>query len=49
MVQGKRRGTEVATQLVALANDETFCEVSGSTMEHFVRRYVEEHYGVDLG
>jgi len=48
VVQGKRRGPKVAAQLVALAPDETFCEMSGRTIELFVRRYVRDHYGIDL-
>jgi hypothetical protein len=48
MVQGKQRGEGVAAQLVGLAHDETFCEVSDPTMDLFVRKYVKERYGVDL-
>jgi hypothetical protein len=48
VVQGKRRGERVAAQLVGLADNETYVEVSGPTVDVFVRRYVEEHYGVDL-
>ncbi|MEV6864425.1 hypothetical protein AB0M44_25880 [Streptosporangium subroseum] len=49
IVQGKRRGSKVAAQLVALAEDETFLELSGSTAEIFVRKYVKERHGIDLG
>lgn len=49
IVQGKRRGSTVAAQLVGLADDETFCEMSSATMDAFVRRYVRERYGVELG
>lgn len=49
VVQGKRRGEAVATQLRALADDETFIEISEPTVDLFVRKYVEERYGVDLG
>ncbi|MER7129290.1 hypothetical protein [Streptosporangium saharense] len=49
IVQGKRRGERVATQLVGLADDETFVEVSEPTVAAFVRHYVKEHHGVDLG
>lgn len=48
VIQGKRRGAKVAGQLVSLASDETFCEMSGPTMDLFVRKYVKERYGVDL-
>jgi hypothetical protein len=48
VVQGKRRGAKVAAQLVALGDDETFCEMSNRTVDHFVRKYVKERYGVDL-
>ncbi|WP_109505304.1 hypothetical protein [Nocardioides speluncae] len=49
LVQGKRRGPAVAEQLVGLADDETFVEISGRTAAAFARKYVKEHYGVDLG
>ncbi|GAA2640641.1 hypothetical protein SMC26_44650 [Actinomadura fulvescens] len=49
IVQGKKRGPKVAAQLVALADDETFLEISGPTAEVFVRKYVRERYGIDLG
>jgi hypothetical protein len=48
VVQGKQRGEKVAAQLVALADDETFLEVSGPTVDLFVRMYVKERYGIDL-
>lgn len=48
VVQGKSRGPQVAEQLVALADDETYLEVSGRTMDAFVRMYVKENHGVDL-
>ncbi len=49
LVQGKRRGPQVAAQLVGLAEDETFLEVSDRTVDAFARKYVKERYGVDLG
>ncbi|MCD0453081.1 hypothetical protein LO762_28435 [Actinocorallia sp. API 0066] len=49
LVQGKRRGERVAAQLVALADDETFVEMSQRTVDLFVRTYVRETYGLDLG
>lgn len=49
LVQGKRRGPQVAAQLAGLAEDETFLEISGRTVDAFARKYVKEHYGVDLG
>lgn len=48
LVQGKRRGVKVAAQLVGFAADETFCEISDPTMDHFVRAYVRERYGINL-
>lgn len=48
LVQGKRRGPQVAAQLVSLADDETYLEVSNRTMDAFVRKYVKENHGVDL-
>lgn len=48
IVQSKKRGPGVAAQLVSLADDETFGEVSGRTMELFVRMYVKEFHGIDL-
>lgn len=48
IVQGKIRGPKVAEQLTALADDETYLEVSGRTMDAFVRKYVKENHGVDL-
>ena len=49
IVQGKRRGAAVAAQLRALADDETFVEIPEPLVELFVRRYVKERYGTDLG
>jgi hypothetical protein len=49
IVQLKKRGPKVRDQLVALADDETFGEMSGRTMDVFVRKYVRERYGIDLG
>lgn len=49
IAQGKRRGPKVAAQLVGLANDETFLEISDRTVDAFVRKYAKEYYGVDLG
>lgn len=48
VVQGKIRGPQVADQLVSLAADETYLEISGRTMDAFVRKYVKESHGVDL-
>lgn len=48
LIQGKRRGPRVAAQLVSLADDETYLEVSGRTVDAFVRKYVKENHGVDL-
>ncbi|GAA2626978.1 hypothetical protein GCM10010411_75030 [Actinomadura fulvescens] len=48
VIQGKRRGDKVGAQLIGLAADETFCEMSDPTMDRFVRHYVRERYGVDL-
>ncbi|MGH3942319.1 MAG: hypothetical protein ACRDTG_27605 [Pseudonocardiaceae bacterium] len=49
IVQGKRRGAKVAAQLQALGDGETFSEISEQLVELFVRRYVKERYGIDLG
>ncbi len=49
IVQLKTRGPKVRDQLVSLAEDETFGEMSGRTMDVFVRKYVRERYGIDLG
>lgn len=48
LVQGKRRGPQVAAQLVNLAEDETYLEISNRTVDAFVRKYVKENHGVDL-
>ncbi|WP_460362864.1 hypothetical protein [Actinocorallia lasiicapitis] len=48
IVQSKKRGEAVRAQLVSLADDETFGEISGRTMDAFVRKYVRERYGFDL-
>jgi len=48
IVQAKSRGPEVREQLVALAPDETFGEMSGRTVDTFVKKYAKERYGVDL-
>jgi hypothetical protein len=48
LVQGKRRGPQVAAQIMNLAEDETFLEVSDRTVDAFVRKYVKENHGVDL-
>ncbi|MFD4398845.1 hypothetical protein [Kitasatospora sp. NPDC058478] len=48
-MQLKKRGPKVRDQLAALAEDETFGEMSGRTMDVFVRKYVRERYGIDLG
>lgn len=49
IVQAKVRGDNVRGQLVSLAPDETFGEMSGRTVDAFVRKYAKERYGVDLG
>ncbi len=49
IVQGMRRGAGVAAQLRALGDDETFVEIPEPLVELFVRRYVEERHGTDLG
>ncbi|WP_143685821.1 MULTISPECIES: hypothetical protein [unclassified Streptomyces] len=49
IVQLKKRGPRVRDQLIALADDETFGEMSGRTMDVFVRKYVRERCGIDLG
>lgn len=49
IVQAKVRGDNVRDQLVSLAPDETFGEMSGRTVDTFVRKYAKERYGVDLG
>lgn len=49
VVQGKQRGSKVAEQLRALADDETFVEIPEPLVELFVRRYAKERYGTDLG
>ncbi|MEU1733427.1 hypothetical protein [Streptosporangium sp. NPDC020145] len=48
VVQGLRHGEDVAVQLRALKDDESFVEISEALVERFVRMYVKEHYGVDL-
>ncbi|MFE4518339.1 hypothetical protein ACFRMQ_29645 [Kitasatospora sp. NPDC056783] len=48
-MQLKKCGPKVRDQLIALAEDETFAEMSGRTMDVFVRKYVKERYGIDLG
>ncbi|GAA0988198.1 hypothetical protein GCM10009555_069300 [Acrocarpospora macrocephala] len=48
LVQVKKRGPRVGAQLIGLGEDETFGELSERTMNVFVRKYVREHYGVDL-
>ena len=49
IVQAKTRGPEVREQLVALAPDETFGEMSDATINTFVKKYTKERYGIDLG
>lgn len=49
IVQAKVRGDEVRDQLVNLAPDETFGEMSGRTVDAFVKKYVKERHGIDLG
>jgi hypothetical protein len=48
IVQGDRRGEQVATQLRALKPDETFLEIPENLVELFVHKYAEERYGVHL-
>lgn len=49
IVQAKVRGPEVREQLIGLAPDETFGEMSDRTVATFVKKYAKERYGVDLG
>lgn len=49
IVQLKTRGAGVRDQLVSLAPDETFGEMSDRTVNAFVKKYAKERYGVDLG
>jgi hypothetical protein len=49
VVQGDRRGEEVAVQLRALKDHETFLEIPDALADRFVRMYAKECYGVDLG
>jgi len=49
IVQAKTRGTGVRDQLIGLAPDETFGEMSDRTVNAFVKKYAKERYGVDLG
>ncbi|GAA0914893.1 hypothetical protein [Nonomuraea longicatena] len=49
IVQAKKRGPGVGAQLIGLAEDETFGELSERTVNAFVQKYVREHYGIDLG
>ncbi|GAA2616055.1 hypothetical protein SMC26_09620 [Actinomadura fulvescens] len=48
VVQGDRLGPETETQLIGLAEHETYVEVPGRLMESMVRQYVKENHGVDL-
>lgn len=48
IVQGKRRGPQVGEQLVALAEDETYLELSDRTIDAFINMYVKEKHGIDL-
>jgi hypothetical protein len=47
IVQAKVR-PGVRDQLVSLAEDETFGEMSGRTVDAFVKKYVKERHGIDL-
>ncbi|SDL14649.1 hypothetical protein SAMN05428985_11047 [Nocardioides sp. YR527] len=49
IVQSKITGPEVRDQLVGLAPDETYGEMSGRTVDAFVKKYVKERHGIDLG
>lgn len=49
IVQAKKRGDGVRDQLIGLAPDETFGEMSDRTVDTFVKKYAKERYGVDLG
>ena len=49
IVQAKTRGDDVREQLVGFAPDETFGELSGRTVDAFVKKYVKERHGIDLG
>jgi hypothetical protein len=48
IVQGDRRGDNVAAQLRALTPSETFLEIPENLVGLFVSKYVEERYGVHL-
>lgn len=48
IVQAKTRGDDVREQLIALAPDETYGEMSDRTVNTFVKKYAKERYGVDL-
>jgi hypothetical protein len=48
IVQGDRRGEDVAVQLQALKEHETFLEIPDGLADRFVRMYVKERYGIDL-
>lgn len=45
---GQEARPKVGAQLIDLGKDETFGELSERTTNVFVRKYVREHYGVDL-
>lgn len=48
LVQVKKRGPGVGAQLIGLGKMRRLEELSERTMNVFVRKYVREHYGVDL-
>jgi hypothetical protein len=48
IVQGDRRGEQVAAQLRALKPSETFLEIPENLVELFVRKYAEKRYGIHL-
>lgn len=48
IIQSKVTGPGVRGQLVNLAADETFGEMSGRTVDAFVKKYVKERHGIDL-
>lgn len=48
IVQGQRCGPQVAAQLRALRDDETFVEIPEALVELFVERYLKGRDGTDL-
>ncbi|WP_157429850.1 hypothetical protein [Actinomadura oligospora] len=48
VVQGDRMRPEVEEQLVGLKPSESYVEIPERLLDHLVRRYVKERYGLDL-